>query len=407
MSPSRPTVDLGTGRRSLGQVLDFAWARGPFTASDAMQATALTRSTTIGAIDTLVEIGVLEELPDARAAGEYRAGRPARRFALAPAFGTVVGMDAGDEHLSITVADLAGTTLAHTRTGLRPAQSPAGRRRTIRDQLADTYDSSGATRAALLALCVGVAAPVDRAGQSPPHPLGFWERTNPGLIELLADRAPLVEVRNDALLAASAEGMIGDAVGLRDYIALLAGARLGAGVVVDGHFLYGKHGGVGETFLFDDASEAYASRGLATALETHARDLVATGSVRGPLAALPAEDLTAARVLALAEEGDPGALAVVERTGAGLARVIGVLGNMFDPERIIVCGGIAESIEPVLAAARRRLGPSILHLPAPELIASRLGEDIVVRGAVVHALDGARRISVPRLAEQRLRGAGS
>ncbi|MPM29302.1 hypothetical protein SDC9_75842 [bioreactor metagenome] len=112
-------------------------------------------------------------------------------------------------------------------------------------------------------------------------------------------------------------------------------------------------------------------------------------------------------MLALAEEGDPGALAVVERTGAGLARVIGVLGNMFDPERIIVCGGIAESIEPVLAAARRRLGPSILHLPAPELIASRLGEDIVVRGAVVHALDGARRISVPRLAEQRLRGAGS
>ena len=72
----------GGSRPSLGQVLDFAWGRGPFTATEAMAGASLTRSTTIDAIDTLVEAGVVRELPNARDAGQYSAGRPARRLSL-------------------------------------------------------------------------------------------------------------------------------------------------------------------------------------------------------------------------------------------------------------------------------------------------------------------------------------
>ena len=69
-------------RANAGRVLEFAWSVGPFTASDAMDATGLTRSTVIGVCDELIGLGWLDELVDARAVGAYTKGRPARRYAL-------------------------------------------------------------------------------------------------------------------------------------------------------------------------------------------------------------------------------------------------------------------------------------------------------------------------------------
>ena len=239
------SADLGTGRASVGAVLDFAWTAGEFTATEVMAATSLTRSTAIDAVDTLVSGQILRELPNARAVGAYRAGRPARRFALMPDLGVVVGIDAGDTHLAVTVADPLQTTLVQHRTDVDPEETPEERLAIILERLQNALSEAGRTRDDLLAICVGVAAPVTRDGISPPHPEGFWERTNPGLAAALRDWAPVVEIKNDALLAAVAEGAQGAAIGCRDYVALLAGERFGGGVVVDGHLLHGAHGGVG------------------------------------------------------------------------------------------------------------------------------------------------------------------
>jgi len=105
------SADLGTGRASVGAVLEYAWTAGEFTATDVMASAAITRSTAIEALATLVGADILVELPNARAAGAYRAGRPARRFTLSPDLGVVAGIDAGDTHLAVTIADLLDTTL--------------------------------------------------------------------------------------------------------------------------------------------------------------------------------------------------------------------------------------------------------------------------------------------------------
>ncbi|MFJ6549612.1 ROK family protein [Microbacterium sp. NPDC091676] len=398
------STGLGTGRASVSAVLDFAWTAGEFTATEAMAGTSLTRSTTIDAIDTLVTAEVLRELPNARAIGDYRSGRPARRFALAADLGVVMGIDAGDTHLAVTVADLLDRTLVHHRVEVDPAQSADDRRATILQHLAAARDEAGVPAERVLAVCAGVAAPVNRDGISPPHPDGFWERTNPGLAEALRDWAPVVEVKNDAQLAAIAEGTLGVAVDCRDYVALLASERFGGGVVVDGHVLHGAHGGVGEGVVFDHIIGVGSAVGLRYALEEQARGAVADGEAPadGALGRLVAGGPVDPRlVLTLAASGDPDALPVAERVGATLARVVGVLGSMYDPARVIICGAVAESIEPVLAAARRIL-PDELHLPAPEILASTLGAEVVSAGAIATARRAARERAVPRLAEQRL-----
>ena len=80
---SQPISPAASVRRaSLDGVLSYAWETGVFTASDAMRAVGLTRSTTIDVIEELVVRGLLRELPNARAVGDYQKGRPARRFEL-------------------------------------------------------------------------------------------------------------------------------------------------------------------------------------------------------------------------------------------------------------------------------------------------------------------------------------
>lgn len=399
------SADLGTGRASVGTVLDFAWAAGEFTATEAMASTSLTRSTAIDAIDTLLSADVLRELPNARAVGSYRSGRPARRFALSPDLGVVVGVDAGDTHLAVTVADPLDATLVHHRTDLDPTQSAPERRQTILDRLSDALAEAGREREQVLALCVGVAAPANRDGISPPHPEGFWERTNPGLAAALRGWAPVVEIKNDAQLAAVAEGAVGAAVGCRDYVALLASERFGGGVVVDGHVLHGAHGGVGEGVVFDHIIGVGSAVGLKYALQDEARAAVDSGEVGADTALgrlVDSGDIAPRTVLMLAASGDAEARVIASRVGGTLARVVGVLGSMYDPARVIVCGAVAESIEPVLEAARTLL-PSELHLPAPELRASTLGAEVVSVGAVVTARRAARERAVPLLAQRRLR----
>lgn len=382
-SPQRPA--------SLGAVLGHAWETGPFTATDAMEATGLTRSTTIEAVDTLVAAGLLRELPNARAAGDYRKGRPARRFELREDAAVLVGVDAGSDHVSVQVTDLRSRALASVREQLPPDGAAPDRRAAIVASVDEALALAGASRAQVLSLGAAVAAPVDAHGRSPKHPDGFWERMNPDLVGAFS-WAPIVHIDNDASLAAIAEGRIGAAVGCRDYVALLAGVRLGSGVVVDGALLRGRHGGVGEMVAFDHVVGVGSAEGLGTQAVDWVRRAQAAGEVpaTSALATIAPEQLTGAAILELAVTGDAAAAAVADAVGLLLARIVSVLGSMFDPQLVVVSGdGSSAAIEHVVELARRAL-PTDLDLPAPDLVVSPLGANVILIGAVAAASGNAR-----------------
>ena len=379
-------------RASLDALLRFAWDADAFTAGDALAAVGLSRSTTIEAIDDLVALGLVRELPNARAVGEYRKGRPSRRFELRADAAVVVGVDAGQEHMVTTVADLRGRPIAaRTQVTAVGGDSAARRRVTVVEAIDASLAAAGVRRADVLTVCVGVPAPVDRDGRSPVHRDGFWADMNPGFTELLSSWAPIVRVENDAVLASVAEHARGAAVGLRNTVTLLAGHRLGAGVVIDGTLLRGAHGGVGEVVVLRHVRGIDYAHGIGHDLEMWASEVLASGTLpkEHPLRTLPPDAVTARAVIDLARAGDPPARALVERAGATLARIAGVFGSLYDPQRIIVSGGLAPGVEEMLTVARRLL-PAELDLPAPELIASSLGADVVSIGAVAAALESAR-----------------
>lgn len=425
-------------RASMDAVLGVAWdAPGPFTAADALAAAGLTRSTTIEAIDDLVRLGLLRELPNARGDAAYSRGRPARRFELADDAAVVIGLDAGRTHITTTVADLrgrplaarvveapfalgaprgaGGTDLAEDGAAVSRLLAAEGvaRRPLIDEEIRRTLRTAGRAPGEVLAICAGVPAPVDRSGASPAHRHGFWQAMNPDLVGLLGQLAPLAVVRNDSSLAAVAEGAPGGAAeGLDSYVALMAGDRFGMGVVLNGHLLAGAHGGTGETKGFRMVSGVGSDEGLGVRIARWGRDALAGVSASGragtappgieePLPPVPLPDdhplrgvapgqVSAREVLALARRGDAAGLEIEHRAGELLARVAAVLGSLYDPERIVVSGAIAASLDGVIAVAQDLVADQ-LDLPAPEIVASTLGGDVVSQGAVRAAVEAARR----------------
>lgn len=381
-------------RMNSSAVMRFALQSSEFTAAEAMDATALTRSTVLGVCDDLVTAGWLEEIADSRAAGLTVKGRPARRYRLREDAGIVVGIDAGENRFTVAVADLRGRVLTQrdsvlppvTRRGVdasvEPAAAAEGRRDLAARLIRETVHASGNAATDVLLAVFGVPAPVDSAGYSPKGDRDYWLTMNPGFDRALPGIAVIVE--NDANLAAVAEQTHGGQVQLGNFATVLSGERLGAGVIVDGRLLRGARGGVGEMRFLEIVEGAGSAEGIGALARTWAQQAVQTGvetALRsGGTAAITAEDAFRA-----ARDGDRLALDIIDRLGVRLARVVVVLASLLDIDRIVIAGAIAGAVEPVLARARRVLDEDFPP-PVPEIVASSLGRDVVVVGAVELAL---------------------
>lgn len=378
-------------------VLEHMWDGGPVTGTDLMAATGLSRATVHDVCDELIELGWIHERENQRVHGDYSKGRPARRYAFDPLAGVVVGVDAGDHRISATMTDLRGEILA--RHSAAAADTVGGRLDMIADAVRTVLRSSepGSMRAslslavepALLAVVVGVPAPVDDRGRTSFHGNPFWELMNPGIAEHLAKRHGWTAITdNDANLAALAEGWLGHGRRVRNHVTLLAGERLGAGIVQEGKLLRGARGGAGEMGYLNLVEGVGSADGIAVLARDGARAGIRAGA-RSTLQDLGPVALDAEAVFAAARAGDRIAGAVIERIGVRMARVVATLASLVDTEQVVIAGAVAASAAPVVEVIVRDL-PRYLEQPRPRVLASDLGGEVVALGAVKRALDHVR-----------------
>jgi glucokinase len=222
--------------------------------------------------------------------------------------------------------------------------------------------------------------------------------------DLMAERLGLpVFVDNDANAAALAEHRFGAAQGARHSVTLTIGTGIGGGLVLDNRLYRGTVGAGGELghMVVDldgprcqgncpnrGCLEAVAS---GTALEREARETaagapdsalgraVAAGrEVRGPL------------VTELAHDGDEAALGVLTLIGRRLGVGIANLVNVFDPEVVVLGGGVLAAGELVLEPAREEMLARALPPGRDDVrvVAAHFGEEAGMLGAAALALDG-------------------
>lgn len=159
-----------------------------------------------------------------------------------------------------------------------------------------------------------------------------------------------------------------------------------------------SHGGVAEVVAFDHVIGVEDAGGLVVRIGQWAREEAQAAdspSADAPIAEIPTVD-DGRTVLADARRGDPEAQRLVARAGRVLGIITGVFGSLFDPRRVVLSGLAAEDADDLVEAARASL-PLELDLPAPELVPSTLGFDVVCIGAVSAALEAAYGRARPRL----------
>jgi len=165
-----------------------------------------------------------------------------------------------------------------------------------------------------------------------------------------------VYVENDANCAAWAEYKVGSAIGINNNITITLGTGVGGGFIVDGRLLRGKSGRGGEvgsmkingrgrecTCHRKDCFESYASgTGLKlTAQEVALNDEVFNSSI---YSSKKAEEVTTYDIIDGLKKDDEYSKKVFNIWKQDL--VIGLINivNIFDPEIIVISGGMGEFI---------------------------------------------------------------
>ncbi len=182
---------------------------------------------------------------------------------------------------------------------------------------------------------------------------------------------PIV-LTNDSNAAALGEMKFGLAKGMKDFVVITMGTGLGAGIVVDGRLLYGENGVAGELghMIIEPGGrlcgckrrgcvETYVS---ATGIRRTVFELMAHSTGETELREISFNQLTAEKTHELARRGDPIAIEAFERTGNILGRVLSNTVAVFDPEAIILSGGLMHAGDFLLEPTIKSFNENVLKL---------------------------------------------
>lgn len=198
-------------------------------------------------------------------------------------------------------------------------------------------------------------------------------------------RASLAEVTglpayvdNDAKALALAEGWLGAASDVRDFIAVVVGTGVGAGIVSGGRLIGGRLGNaghIGHVIVEPDGRQCRCG---------------ARGCLEAYLAGYAIEVETG-RGAAYANRS------LVERNGRYLGRALAGVAALCDIRRAVVCGGVAEGWgDPFLEAANVEFGQRsrLVFTKGFDIVPAGLGGNAALVGAAAVAVSRHRRPSV-------------
>ena len=161
----------------------------------------------------------------------------------------------------------------------------------------------------------------------------------PNIKDLLQDKTELpVELENDANCAGLAEGWIGAAKDVKDYLCIVLGIGIGGAVVLDKKLRHGKNGFAGEFgyMLMEDYLGPHMGESFSS--------LAAVGGLIQQVAKRKGIDpdvLTGKKIFKLAENGDSEVADEIDKFMRRLAVGIYNLHFILDPEKILIGGAIS------------------------------------------------------------------
>jgi glucokinase len=315
----------------------------------------------------------------------------------------VLAVDLGGTKLAVALATREGKLLGRKSVGVA-ADSPLA---PVKQIIAMAHEFIGTRRTPEVLAGVGVAVPglVRRGGTVWAPNLPGWNHM-PLARRLQSALGVPVVVESDRNAAVLGESWRGAARGKSDAIVLMLGTGIGAGILSGGRLLRGAHelsGCAGWMVVIDAQGddvqgvgqlEAFvAGPGIARA----AKKELARG-IESLLREIPPDAVTAYEVAEAARRGDVLSIEVFLEAGRLLGYGVANLVSLFDPEVVVIGGGLARASDLFLQALRKSMKERAQPIAGAKVrvVTSRLGSDANLLGVARLAWAAAQQRRKPR-----------
>ena len=313
-----------------------------------------------------------------------------------------IGVDLGGTKLLTGVVDVDQNVHHESREVSTGASEDE-----VLDAIEREVNEAREARPNVVAVGLGIPCTIDRERGVAINAVNL-EITDVPIRDLIAERVGLpVFVDNDANVAALAEHRFGAAAGTRNSVMLTIGTGIGGGVIIDGELYRGSIGAASElghmvidlngppcqgTCPNHGCIEALAS-GTALAREGTAAAGSHPESALG-LALAREGAVTGKTVTESAIAGDETAVEVMTLVGMRLGVGLSSLANIFNPDVLVIGGGVIAAGDLLLGPAREELGkralPPMNETPVREAV---LGSDAGMIGSAEMALEESGSVS--------------
>ena len=301
----------------------------------------------------------------------------------------VLALDIGGTKLAAGVVDTTGRVHSFALASTLADEGPASGLERLFALGRKAVDDSGVAWSALGAVGIGAGGPLDATRGvliAPPHLPGWLDVPLTQLAEEAFGIPAALE--NDATAAAAGEHRFGAGAGTRHMVYLTISTGVGGGAVIDGRLYRGAGGNGGELghVTVDCAGRPCRGCGRRGCLEAY----VSGTSIAERAREAGMDGAVAADVAAAAKAGDPVASAVWDETIDALACGLTSIVNLFEPELVVLGGGVVSGTgEQLLGPVRTRVQAEAMppSAAAVRIVEAALGEQVGVVGAAAIAIE--------------------
>ncbi|GAT66876.1 ROK family transcriptional regulator [Planomonospora sphaerica] len=367
--------------------LELLLTSGPLTRGQIGELTGLSKVTASQTLARLEERGLVE------VAGEQAGGRGpnATLYGIVPSSAYVAGLDVGPESVTTAVADIRGRIVGEVTVALEGRDDPVA---LVHEAVVKACRSAKVALSRLRAVVIGTPGVVDpRTGDVRfSFDLPDWHE---GVHEALArDLRREVKIENDVNLVAVAERTLGAARGVDDFVLLWVGRGIGLGVVLNGRLHRGRSGSAGEIGYLPVpgvplAADVRAVPGRLPSLAGGLQSLVSAETVVGLAASYGFAGRSAAECVAAAVGAGERGTALLDDIAGRLALGVASVCVVLDPGLVVIAGEVGQAGGGALTTRIEEAVARICPV-RPQVAASEVEGNPVLRGAVLEALEQAR-----------------
>ena len=357
-------------------VMEAIVQSGPISRASIAKQTGLSKQTISEIVRQLELDGWVQET--GRTSGHI--GRTAVTYELIPDAAFIAAVDLGGTKVRVAIADLACQVFAEE---VAPTDKRGGQ--FVVDQIAalcwQAADRNHIPRNRIRIAVVGApGAPEEASGRIllAPNIPGLDAMDVRGALE----RALGFEValENDVNLCVIGENWLGQGQGIDNLAYIAVGTGIGGGLMVGGHLVRGASNAAGELGFLPFGADPFDPESLRSGAFER---VVASVGIMERYAGLAGITATVPAIFEKAAAGEPHAIQVLDDTARYLARGIGAIAAIANPQKVIMGGSIGLREE--LISRIRQFLPQCFPYPV-QVEASVLGSHAAIVGAAAVGL---------------------